>query len=45
MPAFKYSPSIWMFCNKTSNNQMNKIHNRALHLVYEMEGANFEDLL
>ena len=36
---------IWMFCNKTSNNQINKIHKRTLRLVYEMEDANFEDLL
>ena len=34
-----------MFCNKTSNNQINKIHKRSLRLVYEMQDANFEDLL
>ena len=34
-----------MFCNKTSNNQINEIHKRTLRLVYEMEDANFEDLL
>ena len=45
MSAFKYCPLIWMFCNKTSNNQINKIHKRTLRLVYEMEDANFEDLL
>ena len=43
--AFKYCPLIWMFCNKTSNNQINKIHKRTLRLVYEMQDANFEDLL
>ena len=45
--AFKYCPLILMFCNKTSNNQINKIHKRSLRLVYEMEyeDANFEDLL
>ena len=31
-----------MFCNKTSNNQINKLHKG---LVYEMEDTNFEDLL
>ena len=36
---------IWMFCNKTSNNQINKIHKRSLRLIYEMQDANFEDLL
>ena len=45
MSAFKYFPLIWMFCNKTSNNQINKIHKRTLRLVYEMEDVNFEDLL
>ena len=33
------------FCNKTSNNQINKTHKRTLRLVYEMEDANLEDLL
>ena len=45
MSAFKYCPLIWMFCNKTSNNQINKIHKRTLRLVYIMQDANFEDLL
>ena len=45
MSAFKYCPLIWMFCNKTSNNQINEIHKRTLRLVYIMQDANFEDLL
>ena len=45
MSAFRYCPLIWMFCNKTSNNQINKIHKRTLRLVYIMQDANFEDLL
>ena len=45
MSAFKCCPLIWMFCNKTTNNQINKIHKRSLRLAYEMEDANFEDLL
>ena len=45
MSTFKYCRLIWMFCNKTSHNQINKIHKRTLRLVYEMEEANFEDLL
>ena len=40
MTAFKYCPFIWIFCNKTSHNQTNKIHKRTLRLVYEMEDAN-----
>ena len=34
-----------MFCNKTANNQINKIHKRSLRLVYQLEDENFEDLL
>ena len=45
MSAFKYCPFIWMFCNKTSNHQINKIHKRTLRLVYYMQDANFEDIL
>ena len=45
MSAFKYCPLIRVFCNKTSNNQINKIHKRTLRLIYEMEDGNLEDLL
>ena len=45
MSAFKYCSLIWMFYNKTSNNQINKIHKRTLRLVFEIQDANFEDLL
>ena len=45
MSAFKYCPLIWIFCNKTSNNQTNKLHKRTLRLVDEMQDADFEDLL
>ena len=45
MSAFKYCPLIWMFYNKTSNNQINKIRKLTLRLVYETQDANFEDLL
>ena len=34
-----------MFCSKAANNLINKIHKRNLHLVYEMQDTNFEDLL
>ena len=43
MSAFKYCPLIWMFCNKTSNNQINKIDKRTLRLVYEMRISNICD--
>ena len=33
MSSFKYCPLIWMFCNKNSNNQINKIHKRILRYM------------
>ena len=34
-----------MFCSKTANNIINKIHKRTLGVIFEIEDANFEDLL
>ena len=45
MSTFTYCPSIWMYCSKTANNLINKIHKRSLRVIYDMEDANFEDLL
>ena len=45
MSTFTYCPLIWMYCSKTANNLINKIHKRSLRVIYEMEDANFEDLL
>ena len=41
----KLMQTINQSINKLSNNQIKKIHKRILRLVYEMEDANFEDLL
>ena len=43
--TFKYCPLIWMFCSRTANNLINKIHKCSLRVIYEMEDANFKDLL
>ena len=45
MSTFMYCPEIWMYCSKTANNPINKIHKPSLRVIYEMEDANFEDLL
>ena len=42
---FTYCPLIRMFCSKTENSLINKIRKRSLHVIYETEDANFEDLL
>ena len=45
MSTFKYCPLVWVFCNRTENKSINKIHKRTLRLIYDMEDATFEDLL
>ena len=45
MSTFKYCPLIWVFCAKTENKFINKIHKRTLRLIYDTEDATFEDLL
>ena len=42
---FNYCPLIWMFHNRTLNNKINKLHERALRLVYQNENATFQELL
>ena len=45
MSAFKYSPLTWMFCGKTENNSINKIHKCTFWLINRIEDATFQDLL
>ena len=42
---FKYCPLIWMFCSTKANNKINKLHERALRIVYQDDILNFEELL
>ena len=42
---FSYCPLTWMFCTKTSNNLINKIHKRALQIIHNDMESSFEDLL
>ena len=41
---FFYCPLVWMFCFRQSNNLINKVHERALKLIYQ-DISNFEVLL
>ena len=43
--TFTYCPLIWMYCSKTTNNLINKIHKRSPRVIYEMEDENLENLL
>ena len=42
---FGYCPLIWMFHSRTLNNRINRLHERALRLVYKKSDLNFEELL
>ena len=42
---FQYCPLIWMFHSRSLNNKINRLHERALRLVYKDYNANFEELL
>ena len=42
---FAYSPLVWTFHNRTLNNKINRIHERALRMVYDDDISNFTDLL
>ena len=41
---FNYCPLIWMFCGKTANNTINRLHKRALRALYRDYDAPFEEL-
>ena len=42
---FSYCPLVWMFHSWTLNNRINKLHERALRLVYKDSRLTFEHLL
>ena len=42
---FGYCPLVWMFHSRTLNNRINKIHERALRIVYNDDYSSFNDLL
>ena len=42
---FNYGSLTWMFHSRILNNKINKLHERALRLVYKNENLTFQDLL
>ena len=42
---FNYCPLIWMFHSRTVNNKTNRLHERALRIVYSDFKSTFEGLL
>ena len=42
---FSYCPLIWTFCSRSLNNLINRIHERALRLIYNDHVSTFQDIL
>ena len=42
---FRYSPLIWMFCGKMSDNHIMKMHYRTLRAIYDRQTRSYEELL
>ena len=42
---FNYCQLTWMFHNRTLNNKINKLHERALRITYKDEKSTFSELL
>ena len=42
---FGYCPLIWMFHSRKLNNLINRIHERALRIVYKDHNSTFQELL
>ena len=42
---FNYCPLVWMFHTRTLNNKINKLHKRALRIVYSNGELTFPELL
>ena len=42
---FGYCPLVWMFHSRNLNNQINRIHERTLRIVYNDQLSSFHELL
>ena len=42
---FNYCPLTWMFCSRTANNKINRLHDRSLRLCNNDYISTFNDLL
>ena len=42
---FGYCPLVWLFCNRTINARINRIHERSLRIVYNDYVSTFNELL
>ena len=42
---FRYAPLVWMFQSRKINNKINKVHKKALRLLYNDSESTFDELL
>ena len=42
---FKYCPLLWIFHGRQINNKVNRVHERALRMIYEDITFSFDGLL
>ena len=42
---FGYCPLVWMFCSRSANNRINRIHERPLRVTYNDDKSSFVELL
>ena len=45
LSQFNYWPIVWMYCQRKSNNLINRIHERALRIAYNDYVSDFDTLL
>lgn len=45
LSQFGYCPLVWMFHSRKLNNRINRLHERALRIVYQDRKLSFEELL
>ena len=44
-PQFKHCPIVWMFHSRRTNKTINRLHERALGIVYDNDVSTFDQLL
>ena len=42
---FSYCPLVWMYCSRSMNTRINRIHERALRLLYQDYASTIEEIL
>ena len=40
---FNYCPLVWMWCNRSLNSKINRLHERCIRIVYNDKKSNFNE--